>query len=97
MKLNSTNPVESTYTKEVAYTFMGFCSFVSILHNKKVNIPNIFIMILQDPKLRGFFKDLLDIDTDYQCVQLFLFFEPTLYKSKYIMKYINSKKRTLIT
>ena len=96
MKLNNTNPIESTHLQEVTQIFMGFCSFISIIHNKKVNLPNIFILLLKDNKLRTILKDLLDIQTDFGLVQLFLFFEPSLYKSKYIMKYVNSKRKKLI-
>jgi hypothetical protein len=96
MKITSNNPIENTYVKEVTHTFMGFCSFISILHNKKVNLPNIFIMLLKDKRLRTFFKELLDIDTDFELVQIFLFFDPSLHKSKYIMKYVNSKRKNLI-
>lgn len=96
MKLSSSNPIENTHQKELTHTFLGFCSFISILNNKKINLPNIFIMLLKDSKLRSIFKDLHDIDTDYEFVQLFLFFDPSLYKSKYIMKYVNSKRKKLI-
>jgi len=75
---------------------MGFCSFISIVHNKKINLPNIFILLLKDNRLRSIFKDMLDLQTDFELVQLFLFFEPSLYKSKYIMKYVNSKRKKLI-
>ena len=96
MKISSNNPLENTYVKETTHTFMGFCSFISILHNKKINLPNIFIMLLKDRKLRTFFKELLDIDTDYEFVQMFLFFDPSLHKSKYIMKYVNIRRKNLI-
>jgi hypothetical protein len=96
MKISSNNPIENTHLKEITHSFMGFCSFVSILHNKKINLPNIFILCLKDKKLRSFFKELLDLESDYEYVQMFLFFDPSLYKSKYIMKYVNSKKKILI-
>ncbi len=96
MKIHSTNPVDNTHAKEVANTFASFCSFISILNNKKINLPNIFIMMLQNNKLRTIFKDLLDVTTDFELVELFLFFDPSLYKSKYVMKYINNKRKKLI-
>jgi hypothetical protein len=96
MKIISNNPIESTHAKEITNTFVGFCSFISIIHNKKINLPNIFIMLLKNNKLRELFKKLLDVDTDMELVQLFLFFDPTLYKSKYVMKYVNIKRKKLI-
>jgi|TARA_R100000084_G_scaffold78551_1_gene35851 hypothetical protein len=97
MKNDSYNPVEYARAKEVGHAFMGFCSFVSIINNKKINLPNIFIMLLKDSKLRTLFKELLEIDTDFEMVKMFLFYEPSLHKSKYIMKYLNSKKKKLIS
>tara|TARA_R110000751_G_scaffold51268_3_gene112660 strand:- start:1600 stop:1893 length:294 start_codon:yes stop_codon:yes gene_type:complete len=96
MKNENHNPVESTRSKETAHAFMGFCSFISIINNKKVNLPNIFILLLKDSKLRTLFKEIIDVDTDFEMVRLFLHYDPSLHKSKYIMKYINSNKKKLI-
>jgi len=96
MSNENSNPVEQTHSKETAHAFMGFCSFISIINNKKVNLPNIFILLLKDSKLRTLFKEIIDIDTDFEMVKLFLFYDPSLHKSKYIMKYINSCKTKLI-
>lgn len=96
MKLISNNPIEITHAKEITKTFMSFCSFISIINNKKMNLPNVFIILLKEPKLRNIFKELLDIETDFELVQLFLFYEPSLYKSKYIMKYLNNKRKKII-
>jgi hypothetical protein len=35
---------------------------------------------------------MLEVDNDVSAVRIFLEFDPSLCKSKYIMKYINSKK-----
>jgi hypothetical protein len=42
--------------------------------------------------VRELFKDLLSVSTDFEAIRLFLDFDPTLYKSKYIMKYLNNNK-----
>ena len=96
MRNENNSPVKQTHRKETAHAFMGFCSFISIINNKKVNLPNIFILLLKDSKLRTLFKEIIDIDTDFEMVKLFLFYDPSLHKSKYIMKYINSCKTNLI-
>lgn len=75
---------------------MSFCSFVSIINNKKINVPNIFILLLKEAKLRALFKEILEIDTDFEMVKTFVHFEPSLHKSKYIMKYLNSRRKKLI-
>jgi len=89
MRNEDHNPVESTRNKETAHAFMGFCSFISIINNKKVNLPNIFILLLKDTKLCTLFKEIIEVYTDFD-------YDPSLHKSKYIMKYINSNKKKLI-
>ncbi len=96
MKQDSFNPIEFARSKEVGHAFMSFCSFVSILNNKKINVPNIFILLLKEAKLRSLFKEILEIDTDFEMVKTFVHFEPSLHKSKYIMKYLNSRRKKLI-
>ena len=53
MSNENDNPVEQTHCKETAHAFMGFCSFISIINNKKVNLPNIFILLLKDSKFKN--------------------------------------------
>jgi hypothetical protein len=40
--------------------------------------------------MKNLLKDILSIDTDYEVVKLFLEFDPSLVKSKYVTKYLNS-------
>ena len=78
--------------KEKEHVFNSFCSFISILNNKKMNYASILLLYIQDKRIRDFFKMLHNIDTDMAAVKLFLENDPTLYKSKYVMKFINNKK-----
>lgn len=55
-------------------------------------MANILLIYLQDKKVRDLFKVLLSVTTDFEAIKLFLEFDPTLYKSKYIMKYLNNSK-----
>lgn len=83
--------------KELEYTenyhlFKTFCSFLCLVKCKKLNLANILLLYLQDNDVRELFKDLLSVSTDFEAIRLFLDFDPTLYKSKYIMKYLNNNK-----
>jgi hypothetical protein len=78
-----------TENQEMSEAFLAFCTFVSLTSGKKTNIANIFLKILQNKHLRNIFKRQLDLDTDYEAVVIFLQFDPSLHKSKYIKKYLN--------
>jgi hypothetical protein len=78
--------------KENLHLFKTFCSYLCIVKSKKLNIANILLLYLQDNNVRDLFKVLLSVYTDFEAIKLFLEFDPTLYKSKYIMKYLNSSK-----
>jgi Ni,Fe-hydrogenase III component G len=78
--------------EEKEHIFNCFCSFVSILHNKKMNYASILLSYIQNKKLRDFFKMIHNIDNDMSAIRVFLEHDPTLHKSKYVMKFINNKK-----
>ena len=78
--------------KEDLHLFKTFCSFLCIVKSKKYNLANILLIYLQDHKVRDLFKVLLSVNTDFEAIKLFLEFDPTLYKSKYVMKYLNDSK-----
>jgi len=78
--------------EETEHLFRTFCSFVCISFNKKYNLANILLLMLQNKTVKNLFKELLDIDNDIAAVKIFLEFDPSLCKSKYIMKFLNSHK-----
>lgn len=83
--------------KENLHLFKVFCSFLCIVKSKKYNLANILLIYLQEQNVRDLFKSYLSVDTDFEAIKLFLEFDPTLYKSKYIMKYLNNpKNKTLV-
>jgi len=63
-----------------------------LLTNKKYNLANILLLYLQNKDVRELFRNILDIDDDISAIRAFLEFDPSLYKSKYIMKFLNSPK-----
>lgn len=78
--------------KEKEHIFNSFCSFISIINNKKMNYASILLLYIQDKKVRDFFKMLLNVDNDMLAIKIFLDYDPTLFKSKYVMKFVNNKK-----
>ena len=72
--------------------FLKFCSFVCILHGKKLNIANIFLIVLKNSNYRELLRLALDVDTDLQIFRYFLRFDVSLSKSKYISKFLNSNE-----
>lgn len=81
---------------ELNHLFLSFCSFATLTHTKKLNLANIFLLLLQNSELRTFFKTYCDITSDYAVVQVFLKYDPSLYKSKYVMKFLNNSKNKII-
>lgn len=75
---------------ETHHLFMCFCTYVTLTKSKRLNIANIFLLVLQNRNLRELFKSLLEVENDYQVVEIFLKYDNSLYKSKYITKYLNS-------
>lgn len=79
--------------EESTHLFLCFCTFVMNIKGKKLSIQNVFIQTLQSEKLKTIIKDLLNLDTDYELVKVFLDFDPSIAKSKYVTKYLNSRHK----
>lgn len=86
--ISSTNPADQTYEREYSEMFLRFCSYVCIVKNKKMNLPNIFLWLLKEEQLRDVFKALCDVETDYDVLKCFLSYDPNLYRSKYIRNFL---------
>lgn len=91
--ISNTNPVEVTYDNEYTQLFLSFCSYVCVVKNKKLNLPNIFLFLLKEPQLREIFKMLCDVETDYDVLKCFLDHDPTLHRSKYIRNYLQQNPK----
>ena len=86
----SPNPSKALIKNETEHLLLCFCTFCSLLKGKKLSLQNIFILVLQEKKLRHILKDLLTIETNFDVVKLFIDFEPSITKSKYITKFLNA-------
>ena len=90
--IEAQDPVHQISNDELERAFLIFCSYVCILNNKKLNLPNIFLSLLKDENLKNIFKTLSDIESDYDCLKYFLSRDSSLHKSKYIKNYINDTR-----
>ena len=92
----NTDPANMIVDLEQKNNFLKFCTLVCIIHNKKLNLANIFLLILQEKQIKKLYMAMCDFDTEMEALKSFFDFDSTLHKSKYIKKYLNSRtvKRT---
>lgn len=82
--------------QETHHNFLSFCSFLCLLIGKKLNLPNIFLLILKNNNYKSILKTLVSVDSDYELFKMFIEYDPTLSKSKYISKFLNSREGKII-
>ena len=91
----SSDPSANLVDEESTHLFLCFCSFVMNLKGKKLSIQNVFIHVLSNEKLKNILKEILNIETDFELVKVFLNFDPTIAKSKYVTKFTNQQTKYL--
>ena len=87
------NPSHDIVKRETEHIISCFCTFVSQIKGKRLSLQNIFLVVLQEPRIRGILKDALSVEVDQECIKIFIEHDPSILKSKYITKYINSVKK----
>lgn len=80
----SENPIDSILANEFEENLLKFNSFVSIIHNKRLNSVNIFSLLVKDDNIRDIFKEVCQVDNDRTCLRLYLKFNPKLCRSKVV-------------
>lgn len=88
-----TSPSQSIIDKESEHILLSFCSLCTLVKGKKLSFQNVFVLMLENEQLKNTLKKLLGVDSDYELFKIFLDYDPTITKSKYITKFINNKKR----
>lgn len=86
-------PYQNIIDRESEHILLSFCTFCSLLKGKKLSFQNVFLLVLQEVRIKELLKDLLGIDSDYEVVKIFLDYDPTITKSKYITKYLNLRAK----
>lgn len=88
--IKSNDPVEKVYNGEYRHQFLSFCTFCCMVKNKKLNLANIFLLLLQEPEMRDIFKGMCEIESDYVALKKFLQYDVSLHKSKYIKNFLEN-------
>lgn len=89
--MSNYDPSSNLIDDEMNHLFLCFCTFVMNLKGKKLSVQNVFVQTLQEERLKSIMKELMNIETDFEVVKIFLDFDPTIAKSKYVTKYLNSR------
>jgi len=89
MKHFNSENIEDIETKKLIITF---CTWLSLLYGRKFNFAQVFLLLLKNKEYRETLKAAINTDSDQELFRTYLEIDPTLFKSKYIQKYINSHK-----
>lgn len=89
----SVSPSQSIIDKESEHILLCFCTYCSLLRGKRLSLQNVFILVLDDEKIKSILKELLGVDSDYEVVKIFLDYDISITKSKYITKYLNLRNK----
>ena len=87
------DPSSNLIEEETLHLFLCYCTFVMNMNGKKLSIQNVFVQTLQSDKLKNILREILNLETDFELVKVFLDFDPTIAKSKYVTKYINGIRK----
>jgi len=85
----NTDPAVFMHNEEFEHLCLSFCSLVCIIKNKKLNLAKIFLLILNDEDIKELYLSMIEIDDVREAIRLFLDYNPSLYKSKYIKRHID--------
>ena len=77
--------------EETSHLFLCYCTFLNTLKGRKMSIQNVFVSTLEEEKLKRILKTILTLDTDQELVKVFLNYDPTLAKSKFVTGFINAR------
>jgi transcription elongation factor GreA-like protein len=82
-------PFDNIQDEEFQKSFYSFCTFVSLMHDKKMNFATIFLKILENKALRDIFVSIIDEENDFNAIKKYVITEPSITKSKYVTKFLN--------
>ena len=84
------NPLDSLTKDETEYEILKFCSFCSILHNKKLNSVAVFTLIVKNNIYKKIFMKLIQIDNEKEAFIVFLRYNSNLCRSKVVREVLKS-------
>ena len=68
------SPYQILERKDIVHKFLSLCSLVSICENRKLNLANVFLLVLKEKRYRDIFKEGLLIDNNFENLLLNLMF-----------------------
>ena len=87
--MKSNSPYEDIQTQEFEKSFYSFCTFVALLHDKKMNFATVFLKILENKALRDIFISIIEEENEFTAIKKYIKTEPSVTKSKYVTKFLN--------
>jgi hypothetical protein len=84
------NPLHVLSEDELESELIRFCSFFSIIHNKKLNSVAIFTLIVQNKIYKKIFMRMMHIDNEREALLLFLKYNSNLCRSKVVKEVLKS-------
>lgn len=84
------SPSSELMDRETEHLLLSFCTFCTMLKGKKLSLQNVFLLVLQDELLRDMLKELLTTPNNFELVRLFIDFDPSITRSKYVTKFLNA-------
>jgi hypothetical protein len=84
------SPSSDLMDRETEHLLLSFCTFCTMLKGKKLSLQNVFLLVLQDELLRDMLKELLTTPNNFELVRLFIDFDPSITRSKYVTKFLNA-------
>ena len=80
--LGQATPYQRLRSVEFLKSVLCFGSLFSMVLDKKINIANLFIMILENKDVRDLFTEITETDNEYESLLGLLQLYPSLLKSK---------------
>jgi hypothetical protein len=87
------DPSSAIIESESDHLFICYCTFVNNIKGKKLSIQNVFVTTLQEEKLKTILKTILSLDSDQELVKVFLEYDPTISRSKFVTKWVNGEQK----
>ena len=69
------SPTSRVCNDEFKDLFIKFCALMCIINHKKLNLANIFLMVLKDDKVKKLYMTVCEFDSDYEALEYFLKFD----------------------
>ncbi len=80
--LDQANPYQRLRSIEYIKSVLSFGSLFSMILDKKINIANLFVLILENKDVRDLFTEITETDNEYESLLGLLQLYPSLLKSK---------------